>query len=154
MSSLNGLEAFIVRAKAKTYVGDGAPWPRCRPGAHDIGFEDGDWVYLDSYFGGADFLGQEVVWRAGAPVWAMNYYGRILLHERIDAATAGRVIKQALSALYSEGRYLGGFSFASGPHLYRDQSAGTVSSFSGHEVIEMDREAVYRLDYHGGLIKA
>jgi hypothetical protein len=153
MSSLNGLEAFIVRAKARTYVGDGASRPQCRPGAHDIGYEDGSWAYLDSYFGGTDFLGQEVVWQADAPVWAMNYYGRILRPDRIDAVTAGRVIKQALSALYGEGRFLGGFSFATGAYLYRDQSVGTVNSFSGDEVIEMDREAVYRLDYHGGLIK-
>ena len=83
----------------------------------------------------------------------MNYYGRILRPDRIDAATAGRVIKQALAALYREGRFLGGFTFATGPHFYIDQSEGEVASFSGYEVIQMDREAVYRLDYHGGLIR-
>ena len=149
-----GLEAFIVRAKAKTYVGDGAPRPPCRPGAHDIGHEDGDWAYLDSYFGGSDFLGQEVVWLKTRPVWAMNYYGRILRPDRIDAATAGRLIKQALSALYQEQRFLGGFDFPAGPHVYTDRSEGDVTSFSGFEVIAMEREPVYRLDYHGGLIKA
>ena len=30
----------------------------------------------------------------------MNYYGRILDDARIDAATAGSIIRQALSALY------------------------------------------------------
>ena len=99
------------------------------------------------------FSGQETVWHKGVPVWAMNYYGRILQPDRIDAAMAGRVIKQALSALYSEGRFLGGFTFMAGPRVYIDRSDGNVGSFSGHEVIEMDRAAVYRLDYHGGLIK-
>jgi len=151
---VQGLEEFIVRAKAKSYAGDGATRPPCRPGSHDIGHEDGDWAYLDSYFGGTDFLGQEIVWHTGVPVWAMNYYGRILRPGRIDAATAGRVIKQALSDLYREGRFLGGFVFPSGLHVYVDRSEGEVASFSGYEVIQMDREAVYRLDYHGGLIKA
>ena len=151
---MEGLEAFIIRAKAKSYVGNGATRPPCRAGSHDIGHDDGDWAYLDSYFGGTDFLGQEVVWHTGVPVWAMNYYGRILQPDRIDAATAGRVIKLALSDLYREGRFLGGFVFATGPHVYVDRSEGGVASFSGHEVIQMDREAVYRLDYHGGLIRA
>ena len=149
---MDGLEAYIVLAKAKTYVGDGVPRASSRPGSHDIGHDDGDWSYLDSYFGGTDFVGQEVVSRKRVPVWAMNYYGRILQPDRIDAATAGRVIKQALSAIYREGRFLGGFRLAVGSHVY-DQSEGGVRSFSGHEIIGIDGEVVYRLDYHGGLIK-
>ena len=149
---MEGLEAFIVRAKAKTYVGDGVPRASSRPGSHDIRHEDGEWSYLDSYFGGRDFLGQEVVWRKRVPVWAMNY-GRIIEPDRIDSATAGRIIKQALSALYREGRFLGGFMRVDGQHIYVDQSEGDVRSFGGHEIISIDGEAVYRLDYHGGLIK-
>lgn len=61
---MEGLEKFIVRAKAATYVGDGASRRPCRTGSRDIAYEDGEWVYLDSYFGGADFLGQEVVWNS------------------------------------------------------------------------------------------
>jgi hypothetical protein len=150
---VEGLEAFIVRAKAKTYVGDGASRASSRPGSHDIGQEEGDWSYLDSYFGGTDFLGQEAVWRESVPVWAMNYYGRILRADWIDAATAGRIIKQALSALYREGRFLGGFMHVDGPHIYVDQSEGDALSFTGHEIIRIGDDVVYRLDYHGGLIK-
>ena len=65
---VEGLEAFIIRAKAKSYVGNGATRPPCRAGSHDIGHDDGDWAYLDSYFGGTDFLGQEVVWHTGVPI--------------------------------------------------------------------------------------
>lgn len=150
---MDGLEAFIVRAKAKTYVGNGAPRSSSRTGGHDIGYEEGDWAYLDSYFGGTDFLGQETVWHKGEPVWAMNYYGRIVVPDRTDAATAGRIIKQALSALYAEGRFLGGFKFVAGPHIYIDESAGDFRSFTGHEIISMGGAEVYRLDYHGGLVK-
>jgi hypothetical protein len=150
---MHDLEAFIVHAKAQTYVGGGAFREPCRPGSHDVGFEDGEWSYLDSYFGGTDFIGQEVVWRSGEPVWAMNYYGRILEDSLIDAAKAGSIIKRALSAMYREGRFLGGFEWKDAEATYVDWSDGDVGSFRGFERIFMGREEVYRLDYGGGLIR-
>lgn len=94
------LERFIVEAKAVSYVsGQPSTAAPTRTGAHDISYQRGAFSYLDSYFGGTDFLGQEVVWKDGAPIWAMNYYGRILDPERFDGERAGTVIKQALSAL-------------------------------------------------------
>ena len=80
---------FILRAIAATYVGSGQPAPACRPNSHDLKFADGDWFYLDSYFGGRDFIGEEVVYLNGKPVWAMNYYGHILRSDLITPAQAG-----------------------------------------------------------------
>ena len=60
------LTAIIVKAKAATYVGGGTKTVPSRAGAQDLCWQEGDWRYLDSYFGGTDFLGQEVLWRAGA----------------------------------------------------------------------------------------
>ena len=60
--TLKKLNYFIVKAKAATYVGGGARGAACRPGSHDLEFADGDWSYLDSYFGGRDFIGEEVVY--------------------------------------------------------------------------------------------
>jgi len=151
--SLEQLNNFIVRAKAATYVGDGAKITPCRPGSHDLKFEDGDFAYLDSYFGGADFLGQEVVYYRGEPVWAMNYYGRILEPERIKADEAGQVIKQSLSAMYQEGRFLGGFEYVTQNGTYVDTSEGEATSFAGREWIMRENNTVYELVYHGGLIR-
>jgi len=53
------LERFVVAAKKQTYVGDGEPSPACRPGSHDLVWESGGWRYLDSYFGGTDFIGHQ-----------------------------------------------------------------------------------------------
>ena len=147
------LEAFIVRAKAATYVGSGAKSPSCRPGSHDLQFRDGDFAYLDSYFGGADFIGQEVVYHQGRPVWAMNYYGRILEPSLIAAAQAGQIIKESLSAMYREGRFLGGWEHTMGNDVYVDASTGDVASFTGQERIARGGVQVYELVYHGGLIK-
>lgn len=151
---LVALERFIVAAKTATYVGDGQRAEPSRRGSHDLTFADGDWSYRDSYFGGTDFLGQEAVWLAGEPVWAMSYYGYITAPELIDAGRAGATIKAALSAMYREGRFLGGFDWA-GPHgVYADRSTGDVAHFHGVETIAVGGREAYRLDYFGGLVKA
>jgi hypothetical protein len=150
---LEDLASIIVAAKRATYVGDGESAPSSRPGAHDLIWSDDHWHYRDSYFGGTDFIGQEVLWRADEPVWAMNYYGYILRDGLIDAPRAGATIKGALSALYAEGRFLGGWRWQ-GPHgVYEDQSEGDAFRFRGREVILVGGVTAYALDYAGGLIK-
>jgi len=146
------LHDFIVRAKAVTYVGDGQPVNACRPGSHDLKFADGDWFYLDSYFGGRDFIGEEVVYYQGKPAWAMNYYGRILRADLITPAQAGQVIKASLSKMYFQGRFLGGFEYHHEGFTYTDSSEGDVTSFRGRESISHLGESAYELFYHGGLI--
>ena len=93
---LQQLNTFIVKAKAATYVGDGIKSASHRPGSHDLQFHEGSFSYLDSYFGGSDFLGQEVVYYKEVPIWAMNYYGRIIKPQKIAAAEAGQILKISL----------------------------------------------------------
>jgi hypothetical protein len=151
--TLDQLESFIVKAKAATYVGGGETSESCRPKSHDLQFQDSDFAYLDSYFGGADFIGEEVVYYKGEPVWATNYYGRILKPEMIEAVEAGSIIKQSLTEMYKEGRFLGGFEYDTGDGVYTDTSDGDVTAFAGREWITREGVRVYELVYHGGLIK-
>lgn len=151
--SLEALHTFIIEAKAHTYVGSGQPSLAHRPGAHDLEYHRAPFAYLDSYFGGADFIGEEVVYCEGQPLWAMNYYGRILKPESIEAAEAGQIIKASLTAMYGEGRFLGGFVHETHGCVYHDASSGDFTAFTGREWIERDGVMVYELHYHGGLIK-
>ena len=154
MRDIDHLTAFILEAKAKTYVGGGTALPSCRRGSRDIGHGRGQWSYLDSYFGGTDFAGQEVVWNTGTPVWVMNYFGRIILPDLIDSHCAGTVIQAALATMYSqEGRFLGGMRYDHGYGLYVDESEGDARHFRGWEVIIVDGQEAYELDYRGGLIR-
>ncbi len=147
------LNTFIVRAKLATYVGGGEKASSSRYGSHDLCFDEGEWAYRDSYFGCTDFLGQEVVWLKGEPVWVMNYYGYILRPDLIDGARGAQTIQQALSAMYAEGRFWGGFEY-NGPHgRYVDSSSGDVARFKGREEIYVDEVIAYALDYHGGFVK-
>lgn len=152
--TLPQLEKFIVQAKAATYVGDGEKAESSRPGSSDLKFEAGPFSYLDSYFGVADFIGEEVVYFENEPVWAMNYYGKIVDPEKITAAEAGQMIKASLSKMYQEERFLGGFELARESFTYIDTNQGDVASFTGKEWITRDGETVYELVYHGGLIKS
>lgn len=150
---LTGLNAFIVRAKAATYVGSGEHVSPCRLGSHDLRFIDDQWAYHDSYFGGSDFIGEEVVYFADQPIWAMNYYGRILRDDLINAEQAGHMIKASLSRMYKEGRFLDGFEYSEDDFTYVDSSEGDAKNFHGREFIRRGDEVAYELVYHGGLIK-
>ena len=152
MVDLNQLHSFILEAKAATYVGDGTPVKSCRTQSHDLVFERGAFRYLDSYFGGSDFIGEEVVCQGETPVWGMNYYGTILKPDIIQAAEAGAMIKASLSRMYAEGRFLGGWEYQLGDLVYHDTSEGAMAKFTGYEWIEKSGVKVYELVYHGGLI--
>ena len=147
-----GLEAFIVEAKAQTYVGAGRSAAPSRSGAHDLVYIRGDWIYRDSYFGGTDFIGQETVWHENEPVWSMVYHGFILVPDVIDARRAGETIRSALTEMYKSGRFLGGFEWTGPFGRYVDLSTGDVFRFQGREHIETDGVEAYALNYSGGLI--
>lgn len=150
---IDELTAFIVEAKRRTYAGSGAPALSLRPASHDLEFIRGDFAYHDCYFGGTDFTGEEVVYWRGTPVWAENYFGRILEPDLIDGERAGEVIKSSLTKLYTEDRFLGGFEAQDGDCTYQDASRGDTTWFQGREWIDREGRTVYELYYHGGLIR-
>lgn len=150
---LADLEALIVEAKRRTYVGSGTPAAPLRPASHDLEYAAGDFVYHDCYFGGSDFAGEEIVYWRGRPVWAENYFGHIVEPDLISAERAGQVIKSSLSKLYSEGRFLGVFEATDGDFTYHDSSDGDASWFRGREWIDRGGRTAYELYYHGGRIR-
>ncbi len=150
--TLEQLNTFIVHAKAKTYIGSGEESPSCRLASKDLKYSEGDFIYLDSYFGGADFIGEEVVYYQGQPVWGENYYGRLLEPGLISAEGVGLILKESLSRMYQAGRFLGGFSYQTDTVQYTDANSGSLTTFVGKEWITIDQIKAYELDYHGGLI--
>ncbi len=124
-----------------------------RTASHDLTYEEGDFTYRDSYFGGTDFIGQEVVWQKSQPIWSMCYYGYILRPDLITPTQAGNIIKAALSQPNAQGRLLDNLTFTQGLFTYEITSSGDVSHFKGREVITSQGELAYALDYFGGMIK-
>lgn len=148
------IEALILRAKAASYVGNGARAAASRPGSHDLTFQDSDLSCRDSYFGGTGFLGQKVVRQGEQPIWAMNFYGRALRDDLLNASQGGAVIKVALSAIYRQARFPGGFVCLRLGFACHDQRQGDGRGFTGQEGISKAGLLAYRRDGHGGLIRA
>ena len=146
----NELRAFIAEAKRATYAAgvEGEAGPR--PGTKDIPYAKDGWSYLDSYYGGIDFLGQEAVWFQGRPVWGMNYYGRTDI--TLSGSDLPRFLKAALLAMPTEAPYRGPALHVEGDYEYRCRWKGSLADFSGEEEILYLGMQAYKLAFHGGTI--
>lgn len=142
--------AFLVRAKRATYAGGGPESEASRPKAHDLHYAeaDGAWRYIDSYFGGEQFVGEEAVWKDGEPVWAMNYSGRVF-GEGFD----GAFLKSALRSVPEEMPARGPIEYQEGSNLYCNTLAGDMTWFFGREEIYKNGVSIYECVYHGGFIR-
>ncbi len=142
---------FLIEAKQKTYAGKGQPAESSRPASYDLPYERGEYYYLDSYLGGFRFVGEEVVWRRGVPVWGMNYYGWMM----VDTTPEGFADfhKRALLKLPVEAPYRGPRYYNEGGFEYRCEWSGVLELFEGHEEILLEGQLLYKLVFHGGTIK-
>jgi hypothetical protein len=150
---------FLQRAKSSTYAAsENAPELFSAPSrtqSHDLAYREGDWAYLDSYLGGLSFIGEEAVWHCGQPVWGMNYYGAMLPNGQVDGAPEGfsGFLKLALSNPPADAPYRGPAALEQGGYRYECRWQGDPREFWGDENIALDGQVVYRLRFHGGLIR-
>ena len=142
--------AFLVRAKRATYAstGDEMVVDSLLPGAHQLEYAEGSFLYRDIYYGGIFFAGQETVFHQDQPVWSIVYAGGML----DDTVPLGSVLKEALRQVEAERPYRGPNTYQSGDYTYTDESHGTVASFHGYEVIAFQARPIYDLRYQGGFV--
>jgi hypothetical protein len=142
---------FLVAAKRNTYAaGKGAVIPS-RAGAKDLEYTAGGFRYLDSYFGGKRFSGQEIVYKNGAPVWSMNYFGVLMP----DQAPAGfsETLHEALLRVDRQAPFRGPDRYDNGSCRYECKHSGAIDFFQGTELIFHESSEVYRLFFHGGKVE-
>jgi transcriptional regulator with XRE-family HTH domain len=77
-TDLDELIAFRLEANVNTYAAFKNEVDETRPASHDFRYENGRYMYHDTYVGGEQFAGEEAVWKDGQTVYAMNYMGRVL----------------------------------------------------------------------------
>lgn len=145
------LRNFLIRAKRATYASGAAPQFSCRPGSHDLHYEETPFLYIDTYQGGFHFIGEEVVWKNGVNVWGMNYYGKML----VDSIPAGfgDFLKKALLAVPKEIPFRGPETYSEGDFFYKCRVNGNTEHYSGVEDILYQLKKIYTLDFHGGEIR-
>jgi hypothetical protein len=142
---------FLVEAKKQTYAGGGALTQPSRKNSKDLKYENGDYQYYDTYLGDVDFIGEEVVWHCGQPVWGMNYYGWMLVEKIPDGFS--KCLKGALSAVPQAAPFRGPEQFLDGDFKYQCRWEGNVENFLGSEEIFFHGKIIYKLHFHGGRIK-
>jgi hypothetical protein len=142
---------FLIRAKKATYAAGGAgAVASSRTSSHDLAFQDGEWAYLDTYLGGFAFIGEEAVWKAGTPMWGMNYYGTMTIAQIPEGF--GDFLQMALRQPSPDAPYRGPARFDEGSYTYFCRWQGDPARFSGEESIALDGQEIYLLYFHGGIV--
>lgn len=140
--------SFLVKAKCHTYAAKGAECSPSRPNSRDLRYEDGNYLYLDTYLGGECFSGEEAVWKNGIPMYAMNYCGRVTSN-----FFSGDFLKTALLAVPENKPFRGPSYFQENDYIYSCKVCGDVEWFQGYEEILYLDSQVYECYFHGGIVK-
>ena len=147
------LTQFLNDANKATYANKSAPKSdSTRLKSEDYHFEKDGLIYHDTYFGGRDFIGGEIVYKDDVPVWGMNYYGYVL-SPSVSERDVYDFLRKALMQEYTGIIPVRGASnYEENSWRYTNIPEGTLDRFTGKEEIYHNDMVVYRADYHGGLI--
>lgn len=148
------LADFLNEANKSAYANKDTPkTTSTREKSEDYHFEKGGLIYHDTYFGARDFIGEEVVYKDGEPVWAMNYYG-FILKPKASTKEVYSILRSALIQEYNDILPVRGpREYKEGESMYRNYSEGSLERFTGTEEIGLNGEKVYTCWYHGGSIE-
>lgn len=150
---LQELSRFLDEAHRNTYANKDAPKAAStRDKSEDYHFAQGDLVYHDTYFGDGDFIGEEIVYKIGAPIWGMNYYG-YLKSQNVPEKDVYDFLRESLMRYHADAVPVRGPSrHHVGAWEYANVTDGNLDRFSGTETISLSGTMVYKCWYHGGLI--
>ena len=145
---LDQLIQFRLEANVNSYAAFTNEVQSTRLDSHDFRYENGDYVYHDTYVGGEQFAGEEAVWKSGKSVYAMNYLGRVLSKE-----FSGNFLKDALRHADKKMPYRGPEHYEDGEYIYKCSVNGNFEWFQGYEEIFWREKKVYECYFHGGLTR-
>lgn len=148
------LADFLSEANKNTYANKDAPKVApSRLGSEDYHFEKEDLIYHDTYFGGRDFVGEEIVYKNQKPVWGANYFG-FVLDESVSEKDVYDFLRKALTQEYNDVIPVRGPSnFSADDKEYRFVVDGDLTNFSGKEEISFGGKVVYQCFVHGGFVR-
>ena len=126
-----------------------------RYGSKDYEYKKDNMIYHDTYFGGINFIGEEVVYLDNQIYWAMNYYG-ITLDETLGEEAMDSALRPALMNVGKDNNIIpvrGPKEFINGEYKYTFEVEGDLDYFNGIEIIYKNDKKIYELRCNGGLIK-
>ena len=147
---------FLIEAKKSTYAnGTAEKIESSRLGSKDYEYKKGNMLYHDTYFGGTNFIGEEVVYIDNKIYWAMNYYG-VTLDENLGEEAMDNALRPALMQVGVSENIIpvrGPREYKNGDFKYTFEVSGDLTNFSGIETIYKNDKKIYELKCNGGLIK-
>lgn len=148
------LANFLQEANKSTYANKDAPKVApSRLKSEDYHFEKGDLIYHDTYFGGRDFIGEEIVYKNQKPVWGTNYFGFVIVDE-VSEKDVYDFLREALMQDYDDIIPVRGpKNFSADDKKYNFAVDGNLTNFSGKEEISFNGKVVYCCFVHGGFIR-
>ena len=147
-TDIDRLVKFRLEANVNTYAAYMNETDSTRLDSHDFRYSNGSYTYHDTYVGGEQFAGEEVIWYEGKSQYAMNYAGRVL-----DQKFSGDFLKEALRQADKKMPFRGPEYYRSGQYIYKCNVVGDFCWFQGYEEIYCDNEKVYECYFHGGVTK-
>ena len=152
---------FLIEAKKNTYANANSVHAiSSRRGSKDYHFEgkiEGKKAeYHDTYFGGENFIGEEVVYlNSEKPIWGMNYYGYAVVSS-LSEEVMDNALRPALMQVGADKSVLplrGPSKYVNGDYLYTFENSGTMECFVGVERIYKNDRLVYELHCAGGTLR-
>ena len=152
---MNKIEKFLIEAKKQTYANELIEKVKStRQNSKDYEYKKGNMIYHDTYFGGTNFIGEEVIYIDNEVYWAMNYYG-VTLDESLGEEAMDNVLRPALMRVGEDNiiPIRGPIKFENNGYFYTFKTTGTIENFDGIEQIYKDDNLIYELHCSGGMIK-
>lgn len=152
--TIEELANFLKTANKNTWASEtGKKVPAQRPGSKDYEYAEGEWVDHDTYFGGRYFIGEEIVYEGGKPIWGMNYNGYVV-DESITEEEIDKSLRAALKQNYSDMVPIRGpKNFKVESYEYKNNVTGELDRFEGREEVLKGGVLIYYGVFHGGLIR-
>jgi len=143
------IKQFLYKANLRGYGSAEVNEEKLENGEHIIRFSDGDYEFKDVYYGGEPYAGQEVIFKDGRALWAMQYRGYIIEGE--DFAPIYAFLGKVLTST-EIGLPRGKNGFSEDGFVYNFDMNGRLEGFNAGETISKNGKIVYLANFLGGLV--
>ena len=143
---------FLLKARTKTYAGDGGKAQPAFGGSTQLEYREEDWLYRDVYYtGNGIFMGLEAIYYQDKAVWAMSYYGNF---KKMSEKEIDQILRKALLENWQTARTWKNveWNFKDYKYVGEPDFEGSIEEMAGSEKISKQGKEVYRFFYAGGLI--
>lgn len=152
MSDIERIVPFLLEANRVGYASDKLQVETLDDGTHQIVFEQGENRFVDVWWGGNPFAGQESVAVGGKVLWAMQYRGWMESGFEELSSDTFVFLRHALKECSAEEPLRGPKEFKEADWLYANSWGYNLENFHGKEQIWKASKHIYTCNYFGGAV--